>query len=212
MKRLQAAALILLFALGAPVAAVTEDAAPATAPAKANDEIAVFAAGCFWCVESDFDKVEGVLETTSGYIGGELRNPTYDDVATGITGHVEAVRVRFDPSVVSYQQLLDHYWLHVDPTDGRGQFCDRGSAYRPAIFVYGAEQTRLAQASKKTLAESGKLSRPIAVQIMPATLFWPAETEHQDYYKKNPIRYRLYRTGCGRDARLSQVWGSAYAH
>jgi peptide-methionine (S)-S-oxide reductase len=190
-------------------------AAGGTATAKAGaggKAIAIFAGGCFWCVERDFDAVMGVLDTTSGYAGGSLPNPSYDDVATGITGHVEAVRVTYDPSKVTYKDLLDFYWRHIDPTDGRGQFCDRGSAYKPVIFVSGEDQRREAEASKKELDVSGILKRPVAVEIKDARKFWDAEDEHQDYYKKNPFRYRYYRHGCGRDRRIAQIWGAAPGH
>lgn len=210
---------LALAALPAPLPArAMSDVESARArPAVASTErpataVAIFAAGCFWCVERDFDSVPGVLETTSGYTGGKYANPTYDDVAMGLTGHVEAVRVTFDPEKVSYRQLLDFYWRHVDPTDARGQFCDRGPAYRPAIFVSSDEQQMQAEASKKDLADSKRFARPIAVEIKPAFRFWKAEEEHQDFYKKNPYRYRFYRAGCGRDARLTQLWGGDAGH
>ena len=174
---------------------------------------ATFAAGCFWCVESDFDKVEGVVETISGYTGGHTKNPTYYEVGSGETGHAEALQVKFDPNKVSYEKLLDHYWHHVDFLDGDGQFCDRGDQYRPAIFTHNAEQKRLAEESKAALAKSGKFDRPIAVQIVDATEFTPAEDYHQDYYNKNPLKYRYYRTGCGRDRRIAELWrGQVAAH
>lgn len=205
----RAALLSLLTAVFGALASLTALAQQANGGDKA---VAIFAGGCFWCVERDFDEVTGVLATTSGFTGGALANPTYDDVAGGDTGHVEAVRVTYDPKRVSYKELLEYYWRHIDPTDGRGQFCDRGSAYKPVIFVKGDEQRREAEASKKALAESGIFNRPIAVQIKDAAEFWQAEEEHQDYYKKNPIRYRYYRHGCGRDRRIAQVWGAALGH
>lgn len=186
------------------------DAPQAAAPVKT--EIATFAAGCFWCVESDFDKVEGVLETTSGYTGGKTENPKYEDVGGGATGHAEALQVTYDPSKVSYQKLLDYYWRHVDLVDGGGQFCDRGSQYRPVIFTHTEEQKKLADASKAALDASGKFKQKIAVQIVPASTFTAAEDYHQDYYHKNPIRYKYYRSGCGRDARMEQLWGAEYTH
>lgn len=195
-------------AAGAEPAASAPGKQTATAPQRA---VAIFAAGCFWCVERDFDQIAGVLETTSGYIGGDVANPTYEEVATEQTGHVEAVRVTYDATRVSYRELLDYYWHHVDPTDGLGQFCDRGLPYRPAIFTVDAKQKALAEKSKKDLEESGRFAR-VAVAIEPAFRFWPAEAEHQDFYKKNPYRYRFYRLGCGRDARLAQVWGNDYTH
>lgn len=172
-------------------------------------EEAIFAAGCFWCVEKDFDTVPGVVETISGYTGGKTRNPTYETVARGRTGHVEAVLVRYDPRKVTYAQLLDHYWRHVDVTDGSGQFCDRGSAYRPVIFPRDPVQQTLAESGKAGLERSRRFGPSIAVAILPASAFTPAEDYHQDYYKKNPIRYRYYRTGCGRDARLRALWRNA---
>jgi len=168
-------------------------------------ETAVFAGGCFWCVEADFDKVTGVLSTTSGYTGGSLANPTYQQVSSGGTGHVEAVRVEFDPSVVTYDTLLDHYWKSVDPFNGRGQFCDTGEPYRPVIFVSTADQRTRAEASRQ--AVQARFKERIAVDVAAAGPFYAAEAYHQDYYKKNPIRYQYYRTSCGRDARLKQLWG-----
>lgn len=184
----------------------------APVPSGMKTEVATFAAGCFWCVEADFDKVPGVLKTISGYTGGHVKNPTYDLVATGMTGHAEALQVIYDPSKVTYQALLTWYWRHVDPTDARGQFCDRGTAYRPVIFVHSAEQRKLAEASKEQLEKSGLLDKPIAVKIVDASTFTPAEPVHQDFYLKNPWRYAFYRYGCGRDQRLEQIWRRAEAH
>jgi methionine-S-sulfoxide reductase len=177
---------------------------------KPGSAVATFAAGCYWCTESDFDKLKGVLDTTSGFMGGRTENPTYDEVSSGKTGHTEVVRVSYDPAVVTYQQLLDHYWVNVDAVDGTGQFCDRGSQYRPAIFVYNDEQKTLADASKKKLESSGQFKEPIAVQIMPASAFTPAPD--QNFYQTNSIRYKFYRSGCGRDARLKQLWGDKAGH
>jgi methionine-S-sulfoxide reductase len=173
---------------------------------------ATFAAGCFWCVESDFEKLDGVVEAVSGYTGGKTKNPTYDTVGRGGSGHVEAVRVKYDSSKISYRQLLDHYWRNVDLLDGDGQFCDRGAQYRPVIFTHDAEQQRLAEDSKAALESSGRFSKPIAVAIVPVTEFTAAEEEHQNYAKNNPLRYRYYRYGCRRDARLEQLWGSEAGH
>lgn len=187
-------------------------AAETTTPqASENRAIATFAAGCFWCVESDFDKVDGVLETTSGYAGGATKNPTYGEVSEGASGHAESVQITYDTTKVTYQKLLDYYWHHVDLVDGGGQFCDRGSQYRPVIFTNTDEQKKLAEESKAAIEKSGRFKQKIAVQIVPATTFTAAEEYHQDYYKKNPIRYRFYRTGCGRDARIEQLWGSESA-
>lgn len=188
------------------VATAAEENAAPTAPAESLQS-ATFAAGCFWCVESDFDKVPGVVETISGYAGGHTPNPTYETVGRGDTGHLEVVRVRFDPAVVSYAQLLDYYWRHVDLTDGDGQFCDRGDQYRPAIFTHDDEQDRLARQSKAALEKSGRFNQPIAVKIARAGPFTPAEDYHQDFYKKDPKRYQRYRKSCGRDQRLKELWG-----
>jgi peptide-methionine (S)-S-oxide reductase len=183
-------------------------ATAANSPNADNSAIAVFAGGCFWCTESDFDKVDGVISTTSGYIGGQLKNPTYEAVSSGQSGHIEAVQVRFDPSKTSYRKLLEAYWPSIDPVNAQGQFCDSGPHYRSAIFYNSHEQQQLAQDSKAALAASGRLPAPIATQILPATTFYPAEDYHQDYHSKNPLRYNYYRRGCGRDARLEVLWGS----
>ena len=169
-------------------------------------EKAIVAGGCFWCVESDFESVPGVTSVVSGYTGGTTANPTYAEVGTNRTGHYEAIRVRFDPKKVSYTALLDHFWRHVDYTDGDGQFCDRGESYRPAIFVHDETQRAAAEASKAALADAKLLATPVPVPILPASTFTPAENYHQDYYKKNPVSYSFYRNGCGRDARLDQLW------
>lgn len=178
----------------------------AQAAAK-GDAIAIFAGGCFWCVESDFDHVPGVKKTISGYTGGILRDPTYKQVVAGGTGHIEAVQIHYDPMVVSYEKLLDVFWHSVDPTDAGGQFCDRGASYATAIFARSPEQKKLAEKSKAALEKSGALDKPIVTPIVTAAKFYPAEGYHQDYYKKNPIRYRLYRTSCGRDRRVKALWG-----
>ena len=184
----------LFFALGLAMAG------PALAqPAHPGRETAIFAGGCFWCVESDFEHLEGVIEAQSGYTGGELRNPTYRNHE----GHLEAVRVTYDPARVSYAQLLRHFWRHHDPLDDGGQFCDRGHAYRPAIFVTPAQRDA-AEASKAEAERA--LGRSVVTPIRPATHFWPAEEYHQDYYRKNPLPYRFYRLRCGRDARVAEVW------
>jgi peptide methionine sulfoxide reductase msrA/msrB len=167
---------------------------------------AVFAGGCFWCTESDFEKVDGVIEAISGYTGGHVANPTYKQVSKGVTGHVEAVEVVYDPAKLTYEKLLEVFWRHVDPTDGDGQFVDRGSQYRSVIFYANEKEHRSAEASKKTLAASGRFDKPIATDILPLSTFYPAEDYHQDYYKKNPIRYRWYRRGSGRDQFLEKAW------
>ncbi len=167
---------------------------------------AVFAGGCFWCTESDFEKVDGVLEAVSGYTGGEEKNPTYQEVSAGQTGHLEAVKVVYDPSRIGYKELLDIFWRHVDPTDPGGQFVDRGAQYRSAVFYDSEEEQRLAEEAKADLEASGKFNKPIATQILPLGPFYPAENYHQDYYKNNPLRYRWYRSGSGRDQFLEKNW------
>jgi peptide-methionine (S)-S-oxide reductase len=171
-------------------------------PPPAVVEQAVFAGGCFWCAEHDFDKLSGVVDVVSGYSGGQSENPTYENHA----GHYEVVRVTFDPAVVSYRQLVDHYWRLVDPTDAGGQFCDRGDSYRTAIFATPAQMAD-AEASKAALIAAKTLKDPVVTPVLPAAPFTVAEDYHQDYAKKNPVRYNFYRNGCGRDARLKQVWG-----
>ncbi len=179
----------------------------ATSIAEIEDaEVAYFAAGCFWCVESDFEKVPGVAEVVSGYMGGTVENPTYEQVASHTTGHREAVEVRYDPEVVEYQQLLDAFWRMHDPTDADGSFVDRGESYTSAIFYTDADQQRLAEGSKAALAASGKFEEPIATAIAPAETFYIAEDYHQDYHTKNPLRYSVYRQGSGRNQFISRVW------
>ena len=184
---------------GADTAAV-----PQGSPSASSLEKAIFASGCFWCTESDFDKLAGVVSTTSGYIGGRVVNPTYEQVSAGGTGHAEAVEVTFDPALVTYETLLDHYWHNVDPFVARGQFCDFGEQYRPVIFVHDAAQRAAAEASKKSMQE--RFGKPIVVAIDNATTFYPAEDYHQDFHTKSAARYTYYRWGCGRDARLADIW------
>jgi len=172
---------------------------------------AVFAGGCFWCVEADFDKLDGVVSTVSGYTGGTVDNPTYQQVSHEKTGHYEAVKVTYDPDKVSYADLVDYYFHHVDPTDAAGQFCDKGESYRTAVFVANANEREVAEAEIEAIDQSGVLSAPVVTNVVDATTFWPAETYHQDYYKKNPLKYRYYRTACGRDSRVKQVWAKAGA-
>jgi peptide-methionine (S)-S-oxide reductase len=168
--------------------------------------VATFAGGCFWCMEPPFDKLEGVTSTTSGYIGGHVKQPTYKQVSSGRTGHAEALQVKFDPQRVSYQQLLTLFWHNVDPTQANGQFCDIGNQYRTAIFFHSAEQKDLAIQSKVKIAK--QLGRPIDTRVVAATEFYPAQAYHQDYYTKNPTKYKFYRWKCGRDAQLNKVWGA----
>ena len=179
-------------------------AAPA---ADGNQQVAIFAGGCFWCVESDFDKVPGVLSTTSGYTGGKTANPSYAEVSSHATGHAEAVKIVFDPAKLSYRQLVDHFWHTIDPTVHDRQFCDIGTPYRTVIFATSTEQLADAQASKAALETNKPFTEPIVTDLRLADDFYPAEDDHQNYYQKNPVRYEYYRTSCGRDARLRQLWG-----
>jgi peptide-methionine (S)-S-oxide reductase len=179
-----------------------------SAPGEQKLAKATFAGGCFWCMEPPFDKLEGVVATTSGYTGGRVSNPSYEQVSYGGTGHLEAVEVAYDPSKISYEDLLEVFWRNVDPTDSNGQFCDRGDQYKTAIFFHDEDQRRLAEESKRKLIDSGRLQKPIATPIRPATAFFAAEEYHQDYYEKNPIRYKFYRSRCGRDRVLSKLWKS----
>jgi peptide-methionine (S)-S-oxide reductase len=179
----------------------------AKAPAAPATATATFAGGCFWCMEGPFDKLPGVISTTSGYTGGKTKNPTYEQVSSGTTGHAEAVEVEYDPTKVSYQKLLDVFWHNVDPTQRDGQFCDHGSQYRTAIFYHNEEQKKLAEASRASLEKGKPFKGDIVTEIVPAPQFYRAEEYHQDFYKKNPTRYKIYRTGCGRDARLQALWG-----
>ena len=183
-------------------------AATTVARTQENRAIATFAGGCFWCVESDFDKVPGVVSTISGYIGGKVDNPTYNQVSAGGTGHTEAVEIAYDPAKVSYQKLLDVFWRNHDPLAKDRQFCDRGDQYRPAIFYHDEEQRKLAEASKKAVQEKFA-PRVVHTEIVKAGTFTKAEDYHQDYYKKNPVRYKFYRYNCGRDQRLEELWGKA---
>jgi peptide-methionine (S)-S-oxide reductase len=189
---------LLLAALALPGLAGAADAALAKA---------TFAGGCFWCMEPPYDKLDGVVSTTSGYIGGRTRNPTYEAVSAGGTGHAEAVEIVYDPAKVSYAKLLDVFWRNIDPTVRNRQFCDVGDQYRSAIFYHDAEQKRLAEASKAALAKSKPFPQPIVTEIVPAGVFTAAEAYHQDYYLKNPVRYKFYRYRCGRDQRLEELWG-----
>lgn len=177
---------------------------PATAQ---TTQTAIFAGGCFWCTESDFDKVPGVISTTSGYIGGNKKDPSYEEVSAGASGHAEAVEIVFDPSKVSYQQLLDYFWHSIDPTTANAQFCDHGSQYRSGIFYLNEEQKRLAEQSKTELEKSKPFKDAIVTEITQATQFYQAEEYHQNFHARNPVRYNYYRWGCGRDKRLAELWG-----
>ncbi len=197
------AALTLGVGMSISVTAVMAQSTAAPTTAKAT-----FAGGCFWCVESDFDKIPGVISTTSGYTGGTVANPTYEQVSAKTTGHAEAVEVVYDPAKVSYEQLLEKFWHSIDPTTKDRQFCDAGNPYRTAIFTHGPQQAAAALASKAALEKSKPFKEPIVTVIEPAAAFYPAEGYHQDYYIKNPVRYNYYRYSCGRDARLKQLWGT----
>jgi peptide-methionine (S)-S-oxide reductase len=175
--------------------------------ASAAQETAIFAGGCFWCEETAFVGVPGVISVTSGYTGGQTKNPTYEQVSAGVTGHAESVQVVFDPAKITYAQLLDVFWHNVDPTQKGGQFCDHGTQYRSAIFYKDENQRKAAEESKRKLEEQARFKGQIVTEITAATAFYPAEEYHQQFYKKNPMRYHEYRLGCGRDARLKQIWG-----
>jgi len=199
-------ALGALWLFGPPLQART------AAPPPSSLARATFAGGCFWCMEASLEKVPGVVAVVSGYAGGRVKNPTYEQVSSGMTGHAESVQVSYDPARLSYEQLLEAFWHNVDPTDGGGQFCDRGNQYRSAIFFEGEAQRRAAEESKKALEASGRLKKPIVTQIVPLEAFYAAEDYHQDFYKKNPGRYMTYRAGCGRDRRLTELWGAEAGH
>lgn len=191
--------------LGLVLAMAAIGAVSAQTAAKPERAVAIFAGGCFWCIESDFDKVPGVLATVSGYIGGKASTATYTQVSAGGTGHVEALEVTYDPGKVSYQQLLAFFWRNIDPTVKDAQFCDQGDMYRSVIFVRNEEERKLAEASKQKV--TAELKKPVFTQISQAGPFYAAEEYHQDYYKKNPAKYKFYRWNCGRDQRLEQIWG-----
>jgi peptide-methionine (S)-S-oxide reductase len=176
---------------------------------EARYEKATFAGGCFWCMEPPFDELPGVISTTSGYTGGQTKNPTYEQVSSGGTGHAEAVEVVYDPSKITYARLLDVFWKNVDPITPNRQFCDIGTQYRSAIYYHNEEQKRLAEASRKELENSARFEQPIVTEIAAASPFYRAEEYHQDYYKKNPIRFRFYKHRCGRDQRLAELWGTS---
>lgn len=193
---------LTMLALLGSAAAIAQDGAPAR-------ESAVFAGGCFWCVEEAFDKLPGVMTTTSGYTGGNSANPTYKAVSAGGTGHYEAVQVEYDPAKVTYEQLLDTFWRNIDPFDAAGQFCDKGESYRSAVFAASEEETKLAEASKTKVAD--QFGTAVATAIIPEQTFYPAEDYHQDYYERNPARYKYYKWACGRAQRLEEIWGKPAA-
>lgn len=199
-NRVKLLALAVVLPLSAPLWATAAERATAT-----------FAGGCFWCMEPPFDKLDGVISTTSGYTGGKTANPTYEEVSSGATGHAEAVQVVYDPTKISYEKLLVTYWHNIDPTANNRQFCDIGNQYRTAIFYHDKEQKRLAEESMEAL-EALQFKRPLETEIVAADTFYPAEDYHQDYYLKNPVRYKFYRYQCGRDAVLERIWGSSAGH
>ena len=199
------AAALSALTLTAPIGAAT--AAETKTMPSMGEAVATFAGGCFWCVESDFDFVPGVTRTVSGYTGGILKDPTYQQVTAGNSGHIEAVQIFFNPKKVSYEKLLDVFWRSVDPTDKGGQFCDRGDSYATSIFANSPEQKKIAEASLAMLQKSRVLKQPIVTPVRSAGAFYPAEGYHQDYYTKNPLRYKFYRLSCGRDARIKELWG-----
>ncbi len=202
---------ILLACAGAPTQAASTDEVPQLAePVPEGRAEAILAGGCFWCMESAFEAIEGVDDAVSGYTGGRLENPTYQSVGSGLTGHAEAIRVIYDPAVVSYAQLLDAFWVNIDPTQANGQFCDRGTQYRSALFPRDASEQALAESSRDAAAAT--LGQTVVTTIEPFADFYVAETYHQDFYKKKPAHYQRYRLGCGRDARLQELWGDRAAH
>ncbi len=196
-----------LIAAGLAAASPLNAQAPKPAPAQPATARATFAGGCFWCVEEAFDKAPGVISTVSGFTGGGAKNPTYEQVSAGGTGHAEAVQVEYDPAKVSYEKLLDVFWRNIDPTQRDGQFCDHGSQYRSAIFYHDEAQKKLAEASKAALVKSKPFKGEIVTEITKLSEFYPAEDYHQNFHQKNPVRYKFYKTGCGREARLKEVWG-----
>ena len=197
----------LVMALALAAAGLAHAQAPATK--SAATAIATFGGGCFWCMEEAFEKVNGVIDTVSGYMGGTVKNPTYEQVSAGQTGHAESVEVQYDPSKVTYTQLVEAFWQNVDPVTPDAQFCDHGNQYRAAIFYQGEDEKRLAEESKRAIEQSKRFSTPIVTQVVPASEFYPAEEYHQDFYKKNPVRYKFYKFTCGRAQRLESLWGKS---
>ncbi|MDX1519690.1 MAG: peptide-methionine (S)-S-oxide reductase MsrA [Gammaproteobacteria bacterium] len=198
--------LLAVLALSASLLMAAAIAGEYAAKNKAQ-AVATFAGGCFWCMEPPYDKTEGVISTISGYMGGHVVNPSYEQVSSGKSGHIEVVQVTYHPDIVSYEELLEIFWMNIDPTDDRGQFCDKGPQYRSAIFFHDESQRNKAIESKQTLQKNKPFKESIATEILEASEFYPAEEYHQDYYTKNPLRYKYYRFACGRDKRLEAVWG-----
>ena len=211
-KRLLMIALLLAIAIGISATSKRQLADGARLTQSNREAVAIFAGGCFWCMETAFEGIPGVKSVVSGYVGGTTRNPTYQQVSAGTTGHAEAVRVTYDPLRISYAKLLTIFWHNIDPLTPNAQFCDRGSQYRSGIFTLNGAQKKAALASKQALIASKRFTRPIVTEVTPAGPFYPAESYHQDFYKKKPGHYRRYRLGCGRDRRLKQLWGSVPRH
>ncbi len=199
---------VLLASIGLAVVFFAGEGERPVGAAEGGRAIATLAGGCFWCMEPPFDELDGVISTTSGYTGGRVEDPTYKQVSAGGTGHTEAVQIAYDPERISYEELLEVFWVNIDPTVADRQFCDRGSQYRSGIFFHDDAQRAAAEASKEALVASGKLPR-VVTEVTAFEAFYPAEDYHQDYYEKNPIRYKLYRKGCGRDRRLEELWGDS---
>jgi peptide-methionine (S)-S-oxide reductase len=214
MKKTIVAVLLLMASfLTVNASRAASDSAPKQGvPPSSQLQKATFAGGCFWCMEHPFDELPGVVSVTSGYTGGHKKNPTYQEVSAGGTGHAESVQVVYDPAKISYDKLLERYWHNIDPTTKDREFCDSGNQYRSAIFYQSEEQHRVAIQSKQALEQSKPFKGPIVTEITQASQFYPAEEYHQHYYKKNPIRYKYYRTGCGRDKRLKELWGDKAGH
>ena len=209
-RRLARGLAVLAIALLAPAAVAQQDSSTSAEDGRA---VATFAGGCFWCMEPPYDELDGVIATISGYTGGTTADPSYQEVVQGDTGHAEVVQVTYDPDEVTYDELLEVFWRNVDPLDAGGQFCDRGDQYRTGIFVHNEEQRRLAEQSKQKLEGSERFEgQPIVTEIEEAGPFYPAEGYHQDYYEKNPVRYKFYRWNCGRDQRLAELWGAEATH
>jgi len=206
-RRFLAAALFSALAALAAAACADQTGSSDQGAAPGDTKVATFGGGCFWCMEPPYDKLDGVISTTSGYMGGDVDNPTYEQVTRGGTGHVEVVQVEYDPEIVGFEELLDTYWVNVDPLTDNRQFCDSGESYRPVIFAHSDRQRELAEASKQAVIDSGRFDQPVIVPIEDAKEFWPAEGYHQDYYQKSSVSYKYYRWSCGRDQRLEQLWG-----
>lgn len=203
--------LVSLLTLGITGITHADDSAVKTQPQGSKFEVATFAGGCFWCMQPPFDKLDGVVKTTVGFSGGTEKNPTYKQVSSGTTGHAESIEIVYDPTKVSYEEILNVYWMNIDPTDSGGQFVDRGKQYRPVIFYHNQAQKMAAEASKEKLGKSGRFDKPIVVEIVEATEFYPAEDYHQKFYMKDPITYKRYRSGSGRDQFIKEHWGAAAA-